>query len=317
MSAEDLDAQSPAADLVRVYLNGIGKTALLTAAQEVELARRIEAGVFAQHVLDEAAEEGRELERQYAADLRTIVRDGHTARNHLLEANLRLVVSLAKRYTGRGMPLLDLIQEGNLGLIRAVEKFDYRKGFKFSTYATWWIRQAITRGIANTGRTIRLPVHAVDQVKLLQKARQELTERLGRQPRDAELADALDVGIDKLHEIMAFARIPGSLDAPLTDDGDTELGDLVGDPNAESPADMAVLSCLPDDTEEVLAVLDERERRVLKLRFGLDRGEPRTLDEVGEVFQLTRERIRQIEARALVKLRHPATGDKVRSLVAN
>ncbi len=201
--------------------------------------------------------------------------------------------------------------------MHAVDKFDADKGFKFSTYATWWIRQAITRGIANTGRTIRLPVHAVDQVKLLQKAPPGADRAPRPQPRDAELADALDVGIEKLHEIMAFARIPGSLDAPLTDDGDTELGDLVGDRNAESPADMAVLACLPDDTEEVLAVLDERERRVLKLRFGLDRGEPRTLDEVGEVFQLTRERIRQIEARALVKLRHPATGDKVRSLVAN
>src|SRR3954467_11464742 len=182
MSAEDLDAQSPAADLVRVYLNGIGKTALLTAAQEVDLARRIEAGVFAQHVLDSAAEEGRELERQYAADLRAVVRDGHSARNHLLEANLRLVVSLAKRYTGRGMPLLDLIQEGNLGLIRAVEKFDYTKGFKFSTYATWWIRQAITRGMADQARTIRLPVHLVEQVNKLARIRRDLPQPLGRAP---------------------------------------------------------------------------------------------------------------------------------------
>ena len=299
-------------DLVRIYLSEIGRHALLTKADEARLGAQVKAGLAA---VDELAKGGHTPARK--RELTKLMRAGEHAKDTFVKANLRLVVSIAKKYQSADLPLLDLIQEGNIGLMHAVDKFDADKGFKFSTYATWWIRQAITRGIANTGRTIRLPVHAVDQVKLLQKARQELTERLGRQPRDAELADALDVGIEKLHEIMAFARIPGSLDAPLTDDGDTELGDLVGDPNAESPADMAVLACLPDDTEEVLAVLDERERRVLKLRFGLDRGEPRTLDEVGEVFQLTRERIRQIEARALVKLRHPATGDKVRSLVAN
>ncbi len=299
-------------DLVRIYLSEIGRHALLTKADEARLGAQVKSGLAA---VDELAVGGHPAPRR--RELVKLIRTGEAAKDTFVKANLRLVVSIAKKYQSADLPLLDLIQEGNIGLMHAVDKFDADKGFKFSTYATWWIRQAITRGIANTGRTIRLPVHAVDQVKLLQKARQELTERLGRQPRDAELADALDVNLEKLHEIMAFSRIPGSLDAPLTDDGDTELGDLVGDPNAESPADMAVLSCLPGDTEEVLAVLDERERRVLKLRFGLDRGEPRTLDEVGEVFQLTRERIRQIEARALVKLRHPATGDKVRSLVAN
>ena len=208
MSSEDLDAQSPAADLVRVYLNGIGKTALLTAAQEVDLARRIEAGVFAQHVLDAAAEEGRELDRQYAADLRTVVRDGHRARNHLLEANLRLVVSLAKRYTGRGMPLLDLIQEGNLGLIRAVEKFDYAKGFKFSTYATWWIRQAITRGMADQARTIRLPVHLVEQVNKLARIRRDLHQKLGRDATHEELAAESGIAEERISDLLDHARDP-------------------------------------------------------------------------------------------------------------
>ena len=227
-------------DLVRIYLSEIGRHALLTKADEARLGAQVKAGLAA---VDELAKGAHTPARQ--RELTKLIRVGEAAKDTFVKANLRLVVSIAKKYQSADLPLLDLIQEGNIGLMHAVDKFDADKGFKFSTYATWWIRQAITRGIANTGRTIRLPVHAVDQVKLLQKARQELTERLGRQPRDAELADALDVGIDKLHEIMAFARIPGSLDAPLTDDGDTELGDLVGDPNAESPADMAVLSCLP------------------------------------------------------------------------
>jgi RNA polymerase sigma factor (sigma-70 family) len=238
MSTEDLDAQSPAADLVRVYLNGIGKTALLTAAQEVELARRIEAGVFAQHVLDEAAEEGRALDRQYAADLRTVVREGKSARNHLLEANLRLVVSLAKRYTGRGMPLLDLIQEGNLGLIRAVEKFDYAKGFKFSTYATWWIRQAITRAMADQARTIRIPVHMVEQVNRMVRVRRDLSASLGREPVVAEVAAAL--GIEEYHfiELISYDREPVSLDQAVGEDGESALGDFVAriDPR-EEPGD--------------------------------------------------------------------------------
>jgi RNA polymerase sigma factor, sigma-70 family len=214
MTAEDLDAQSPAADLVRVYLNGIGKTALLTAAQEVELAKRIEAGVFAQHVLDAAAADATELEPQYASDLRAVVRDGRRARNHLLEANLRLVVSLAKRYTGRGMPLLDLIQEGNLGLIRAVEKFDYAKGFKFSTYATWWIRQAITRGMADQARTIRLPVHLVEQVNKLARIKRDLHQTLGRDATHEELAAESGIPEAKIADLLDHARDPVSLDMP-------------------------------------------------------------------------------------------------------
>src|SRR5256714_504793 len=223
--AEDLDAQSPAADLVRVYLNGIGKTALLTAAQEVDLARRIEAGVFAQHVLDTAATDGTDLGKQYAADLRAVVRDGARARNHLLEANLRLVVSLAKRYTGRGMPLLDLIQEGNLGLIRAVEKFDYAKGFKFSTYATWWIRQAITRGMADQARTIRLPVHLVEQVNKLARIRRDLHQRLGRDATHEELAAESGIPEDRINDLLEHSRDPVSLDMPVGSDEEAPLGD--------------------------------------------------------------------------------------------
>ncbi len=313
MSAEDLDAQSPAADLVRVYLNGIGKTALLTAAQEVDLARRIEAGVFAQHVLDTAAEEGRVLERQYAADLRTVVRDGHSARNHLLEANLRLVVSLAKRYTGRGMPLLDLIQEGNLGLIRAVEKFDYTKGFKFSTYATWWIRQAITRGMADQARTIRLPVHLVEQVNKLARIRRDLHQKLGRDATHEELAAESGIPEDRIADLLDHARDPVSLDMPVGSDEEAPLGDFIEDGESADAETTVISHLLHEDLRRVLATLEDREQQVIRMRYGLDDGQPRTLDQIGRRFGLSRERVRQIEREVMAKLRIGERADRLRA----
>ena len=300
------------ADPVKDYLKQIGKVSLLTAGEEVELAKRIEAGLFSEEKLTK----GGRVSEKLREELNWIVIDGRRAKNHLLEANLRLVVSLAKRYTGRGMLFLDLIQEGNLGLIRAVEKFDYTKGFKFSTYATWWIRQAITRGIANTGRTIRLPVHAGDTLARLQKARSRLELKLGRPATLSELAKEVEMPEDKVTEALRFAAEPLSLSEPLREDGDAELGDVVEDRSAESPFEVAATALLPDEIARLLAPLDEREREILKLRFGLDRGEPRTLEEVGEHFNLTRERIRQIEARAMSKLRHPSSDTGARDLLA-
>jgi RNA polymerase nonessential primary-like sigma factor len=311
LTAEDLDAQSPAADLVRVYLNGIGKTALLTAAQEVDLAKRIEAGVFAQHVLDSAAAEGAQLDRQHAADLRTVVRDGMRARNHLLEANLRLVVSLAKRYTGRGMPLLDLIQEGNLGLIRAVEKFDYAKGFKFSTYATWWIRQAITRGMADQARTIRLPVHLVEQVNKLARIKRDLHQTLGREATHEELAEESGIAVEKVSDLLDHSRDPVSLDMPVGSEEEAPLGDFIEDAEATDAESTVISGLLHDDMRRVIATLDEREQNVIRLRYGLDDGQPRTLDQIGRQFGLSRERVRQIEREVMVKLRD---GDRARRL---
>ncbi|GAA3231164.1 sigma-70 family RNA polymerase sigma factor [Pseudonocardia petroleophila] len=313
MSAEDLDAQSPAADLVRVYLNGIGKTALLTAAQEVDLARRIEAGVFAQHVLDSAAAEGTELEKQYAADLRWIVRDGRRARNHLLEANLRLVVSLAKRYTGRGMPLLDLIQEGNLGLIRAVEKFDYAKGFKFSTYATWWIRQAITRGMADQARTIRLPVHLVEQVNKLARIKRDLHQKLGRDATHEELAEESGIPEGKIADLLDHARDPVSLDMPVGSEEEAPLGDFIEDGEATDAETTVISHLLHDDLRRVLSTLEDREQHVIRMRFGLDDGQPRTLDQIGKRFGLSRERVRQIEREVMAKLRIGERADRLRA----
>jgi RNA polymerase nonessential primary-like sigma factor len=313
MSMEDLDAQSPAADLVRVYLNGIGKTALLTAAQEVDLARRIEAGVFAQHVLDTAAEEGRELSRQYAADLRTVVRDGHSARNHLLEANLRLVVSLAKRYTGRGMPLLDLIQEGNLGLIRAVEKFDYTKGFKFSTYATWWIRQAITRGMADQARTIRLPVHLVEQVNKLARIRRDLHQKLGRDATTEELAAESGIAEERIADLLDHARDPVSLDMPVGSDEEAPLGDFIEDGESADAETTVISHLLHEDLRRVLATLEDREQQVIRMRYGLDDGQPRTLDQIGRRFGLSRERVRQIEREVMAKLRIGERAERLRA----
>ena len=309
LSAEDLDAQSPAADLVRVYLNGIGKTALLTAAQEVELAKRIEAGVFATHMLETA--EG--LDKQYAADLRAIARDGQRARNHLLEANLRLVVSLAKRYTGRGMPLLDLIQEGNLGLIRAVEKFDYTKGFKFSTYATWWIRQAITRGMADQARTIRLPVHLVEQVNKLARVKRDMHQKLGREATHEELATESGIAVEKIADLLDHARDPVSLDMPVGSDEEAPLGDFIEDAEAADAETTVISHLLHDDLRRVLATLEDREQLVIRMRYGLDDGQPRTLDQIGRRFGLSRERVRQIEREVMAKLRAGERADRLRA----
>jgi RNA polymerase nonessential primary-like sigma factor len=305
----DLDAQGPAADLVRVYLNGIGKTALLTAEQEVELAKRIEAGVFAQHMLDTA---GR-LTLVRRDELRAVIRQGDRAKTHLLEANLRLVVSLAKRYTGRGMPLLDLIQEGNLGLIRAVEKFDYTKGFKFSTYATWWIRQAITRGMADQSRTIRLPVHLVEQVNKLARIKRDLHQQLGREATHDELAAEVGLTPEKVANLLDHARDPVSLDMPVGAEEDAPLGDFIQDGEATDAESAVISSLLQEDLRRVLATLDEREQSVIRLRYGLDDGQPRTLDQIGKRFNLSRERVRQIERDVMSKLRHGERADRLRA----
>ncbi|WP_018334555.1 sigma-70 family RNA polymerase sigma factor [Actinomycetospora chiangmaiensis] len=306
----DLDAQSPAADLVRVYLNGIGKTALLTAADEVELAKRIEAGVFAAHLLEDPTAE---IDPERAKDLRMVARDGRRARAHLLEANLRLVVSLAKRYTGRGMPLLDLIQEGNLGLIRAVEKFDYAKGFKFSTYATWWIRQAITRGMADQARTIRLPVHLVEQVNKLARIKRDLHQTLGREATNEELAEESGLAVEKVADLLDHSRDPVSLDMPVGSEEEAPLGDFIEDAEATDAESTVISGLLHDDMRRVIATLDEREQNVIRLRYGLDDGQPRTLDQIGKRFGLSRERVRQIEREVMSKLRE---GDRARRLKA-
>ena len=305
----DLDAQGPAADLVRVYLNGIGKTKLLTAAEEVELAKRIEAGVFAQHMVDTAEN----LTASQRADLRALVRDGRVAKNHLLEANLRLVVSLAKRYTGRGMPLLDLIQEGNLGLIRAVEKFDYTKGFKFSTYATWWIRQAITRGMADQSRTIRLPVHLVEQVNKLARLKRELHQQLGREATHEELAEGSGLPVEKIADLLDHSRDPVSLDMPVGNEEEAPLGDFIEDAEAADAESAVISGLLQDDLRRVLATLEHREQEVIRLRYGLDDGQPRTLDQIGRCFGLSRERVRQIEREVMIKLRQGDRAERLRA----
>ena len=299
-------------DLVRLYLTDIGRHPLLTKEDEARLAQEIEAGVEARAELDR--NEKRVPAR--TRELTRVARVGARAQQQFVQSNLRLVVSIAKKYQASGLPLLDLVQEGNLGLIHAVEKFDWRKGFKFSTYATWWIRQAITRGIANTGRTIRLPVHAGDTLARLQKARSSLELRLGRTPTIEELVTEVDVPIDKVTEALRFAAEPLSLSEPLREDGDAELGDVVEDRSAASPFEAAASALLTDEVEKLLAPLSVRERSILALRFGLDRGEPRTLEEVGDHFELTRERIRQIEARAMSKLRHPSADTGARDLLS-
>ncbi|MCS3780093.1 sigma-70 family RNA polymerase sigma factor [Tsukamurella ocularis] len=309
LTEADLDAQSPAADLVRVYLNGIGRTALLSAEDEVDLAKRIEAGLYAQHLLATKKRMAASKKR----DLAFIVRDGQAARQHLLEANLRLVVSLAKRYTGRGMPLLDLIQEGNLGLIRAMEKFDYAKGFKFSTYATWWIRQAITRGMADQSRTIRLPVHLVEQVNKLARIRRELHQQLGREATDAELAEESGIPAEKIADLMDHSRDPVSLDMPVGSDEEAPLGDFIEDAEAASAESAVISRLMHSDVRSVLGTLDEREQQVIRLRYGLDDGQPRTLDQIGKLFGLSRERVRQIEREVMSKLRNGERADRLRA----
>ncbi|MFC7276171.1 RNA polymerase sigma factor SigB [Paractinoplanes rhizophilus] len=302
----DLDAtdeRGVSADLVRAYLNGIGRTRLLTAVEEVELSKRIEAGLYAEEKLAEANDDLVPL-------LEIIIIEGKAAKNHLLEANLRLVVSIAKRYTGRGMAFLDLIQEGNLGLIRAVEKFDYTKGYKFSTYATWWIRQAITRAMADQARTIRIPVHMVEQVNRMVRARRDLAATLGREPSIAEIATAMSVPEFQVIELISYDREPVSLDQAVGEDGESALGDFVAaaDPN---PANTIGQGELRNEVEIVLATLSERESAVIRLRFGLDDGRQRTLDEVGREFGLSRERIRQIEKVTMLKLRDPERASRL------
>jgi len=299
-------------DLLRLYLDDVGKHPLLSKDDEVRLAQEIEAASAANGAL---TERGRTISPNDRRTMRRTVRRGAAAHDVFVLANLRLVVSIAKKYQASGLPLLDLIQEGNLGLIHAVDKFDWRKGFKFSTYATWWIRQAISRGVANTARTIRLPVHADDRLSQLQRMRGELEAKLGRPATRAELAEALDIPEAKVLEVMLFVAEPRSLSEPLGDDSAAELGDLVVDHSQPSPCDAAMLASLPAEVATLLGALDERERLVISLRYGLDRGEPRTLEEVGEHFHLTRERIRQIETKAMSKLRHPANPNCVSALL--
>ncbi|WP_418607955.1 RNA polymerase sigma factor [Georgenia sp. SUBG003] len=297
------------ADPVKDYLKQIGKVALLNAEQEVELAKRIEAGLFAEEKL---ASEGEGLAPKLRRELQWIANDGHLAKNHLLEANLRLVVSLAKRYTGRGMLFLDLIQEGNLGLIRAVEKFDYTKGYKFSTYATWWIRQAITRAMADQARTIRIPVHMVEVINKLARVQRQMLQDLGREPTPEELAKELDMTPEKVVEVQKYGREPISLHTPLGEDGDSEFGDLIEDSEAVVPADAVSFTLLQEQLHAVLDTLSEREAGVVSMRFGLTDGQPKTLDEIGKVYGVTRERIRQIESKTMSKLRHPSRSQVLR-----
>ncbi len=296
-------------DPVRMYLKEIGKVPLLTAEQEVTLAKRIEAGLLATLKLDDEAEAPTDNQR---ASLQAVQRDGQLARRQLTEANLRLVVSIAKRYVGRGMALLDLIQEGNLGLIRAVEKFDYTKGFKFSTYATWWIRQAITRAIADQARTIRIPVHMVETMNKVLRIQRQMLQELGREPTVEEIALKVDLTPDKVREIQRIAQEPVSLETPVGEEDDSLLGDFVEDPNVIAPATAAARALLTEAIEEALQELNDRERAVVRLRFGLDDGQIRTLEEVGKEFGVTRERIRQIESKTLAKLRHPTRSQRLR-----
>ena len=296
------------ADPVKDYLKQIGKVSLLNAQQEVDLAMRIEAGLYAEHKLAENPDMDKDLKKA----MRWVVHDGKRAKNHLLEANLRLVVSLAKRYTGRGMLFLDLIQEGNLGLIRAVEKFDYSKGFKFSTYATWWIRQAITRAMADQARTIRIPVHMVEVINKLARVQRQMLQDLGREPTPEELAVELDMTPEKVVEVQKYGREPISLHTPLGEDGDSEFGDLIEDSEAIVPADAVSFTLLQEQLHRVLDTLSEREAGVVSMRFGLGDGQPKTLDEIGKVYGVTRERIRQIESKTMSKLRHPSRSQVLR-----
>ena len=307
--AQQVVTAGATADPVKDYLKQIGKVALLNAAQEVELAERIEAGLYAEQKLkrDESI-----VKTKAGRELGMVAEDGRAAKDHLLEANLRLVVSLAKRYTGRGMLFLDLIQEGNLGLIRAVEKFDYAKGYKFSTYATWWIRQAITRAMADQARTIRIPVHMVEVINKLARVQRQMLQDLGREPTPEELAKELDMTPEKVVEVQKYGREPISLHTPLGEDGDSEFGDLIEDSEAVVPADAVSFTLLQEQLHSVLDTLSEREAGVVSMRFGLEDGQPKTLDEIGKVYGVTRERIRQIESKTMSKLRHPSRSQVLR-----
>lgn len=300
------------ADPVKDYLKQIGRVSLLNAEQEVDLSERIEAGLYAQHLLDT---EGEGMDFKRRRELKWAANDGKKAKDHLLEANLRLVVSLAKRYTGRGMLFLDLIQEGNLGLIRAVEKFDYTKGYKFSTYATWWIRQAITRAMADQARTIRVPVHMVEVINKLSRVQRQMLQDLGREPTPDELARELDMPVEKVQEVQKYGREPISLHTPLGEDGDSEFGDLIEDTDAIAPSDAVAFSLLQEQFQQVLETLSPREAGVIKMRYGLEDGQPKTLDDIGRVYGVTRERIRQIESKTMSKLRHPSRSQTLRDFL--
>ena len=308
LPAAQVASAGATADPVKDYLKQIGKVPLLNAEQEVELAKRIEAGLFA----EEKLAEGMDMDPAARLDMEWIAEDGRRAKNHLLEANLRLVVSLAKRYTGRGMLFLDLIQEGNLGLIRAVEKFDYTKGYKFSTYATWWIRQAITRAMADQARTIRIPVHMVEVINKLARVQRQMLQDLGREPTPEELAAELDMTPEKVIEVQKYGREPISLHTPLGEDGDSEFGDLIEDSEAIQPGEAVSFTLLQEQLHSVLDTLSEREAGVVSMRFGLTDGQPKTLDEIGKVYGVTRERIRQIESKTMSKLRHPSRSQVLR-----
>ena len=305
-------ATGATADPVKDYLKQIGRVSLLNAEQEVDLSERIEAGLYAQHLLDTQIDQ---MEFKRKRELKWAAADGKKAKDHLLEANLRLVVSLAKRYTGRGMLFLDLIQEGNRGLIRAVEKFDWKKGFKFSTYATWWIRQAITRAMADQARTIRVPVHMVEVINKLSRVQRQMLQDLGREPTPDELARELDMPVEKVQEVQKYGREPISLHTPLGEDGDSEFGDLIEDTDAIAPSDAVAFSLLQEQFRQVLETLAPREAGVIKMRYGLEDGQPKTLDDIGRVYGVTRERIRQIESKTMSKLRHPSRSQTLRDFL--
>ena len=305
-------AAGATADPVKDYLKQIGRVNLLNAEQEVDLSERIEAGLYAQHLLDTESDK---MDFKRRRELKWAANDGKRAKDHLLEANLRLVVSLAKRYTGRGMLFLDLIQEGNLGLIRAVEKFDWKKGFKFSTYATWWIRQAITRAMADQARTIRVPVHMVEVINKLSRVQRQMLQDLGREPTPDELARELDMPVEKVQEVQKYGREPISLHTPLGEDGDSEFGDLIEDTDAIAPSDAVAFSLLQEQFRQVLETLSPREAGVIKMRYGLEDGQPKTLDDIGRVYGVTRERIRQIESKTMSKLRHPSRSQTLRDFL--
>ena len=316
LAVEKIDLSVPEGtnieDPVRMYLKEIGKVPLLSAEEEITLAQKMEGGDAARAQLDDA---GDDLDEETKRELEELINQGDYAKKKLAEANLRLVVSIAKRYVGRGMLFLDLIQEGNLGLIKAVEKFDYRKGYKFSTYATWWIRQAITRAIADQARTIRIPVHMVETINKLIRVSRQLLQELGREPSPEEIAEEMDIPVERVREILKISQEPVSLETPIGEEEDSHLGDFIQDENVPVPADAAAFTLLKEQLVEVLSTLTEREQKVLRLRFGLDDGRARTLEEVGKEFNVTRERIRQIEAKALRKLRHPSRSKKLRDFL--